>query len=223
MYQASLPMPLYKATKSGYADNFFDTGEMRLGTIWDFRQLEHGFALGDEWEGIRSHRFTHQGIAVVAGAVVKDSFVFCMSHNFDRNRFRHDGYDAAYRIDSLEFFEEIGRVVPTTIPIYGSLVHQVMYTNDYDEIAYIKKRISAGYERHRLNPPVGLLKPKPYSYQNEVRAIFEPVESVNLSLYDNLENGFSVQQFYQQKTIKSLLQPIHISAPKARRFTTRLF
>lgn len=49
-------MKLYKYTQKEFVENFFDTGEIRLGTLSDFRKSEkYNVAIADTREGMRDH------------------------------------------------------------------------------------------------------------------------------------------------------------------------
>lgn len=225
-YQRSLSVPLFKYTETRWADMFFETGQMRLGTIWDFRRSELGDELGDDIEGIRSYHFRKNGVPVVAGAVAKDSFVFCTSHDCDSNRFKNESYAAVYSINDIQFFIEIAKVLNSISTLKGSCVNQVIYAEESEVLEYVKEEFSfddykAGTQAD-IFPPVGLVKPPRLSHQNEVRAIFEPAESVNADQYTRFEDGASVSQLMEQKNLKSRLCPIDICVPNARKFATRI-
>lgn len=224
--QTTLPMPLFKAIQSRWADSFFDTGELRLGTVWDFRRSEFGDKIGDGIEGIRAYRFDIDGVPIVAGAVAKDSFVFCASHDFDAARFGDDQYDAAYIIEDVRFFIEIAKVLSATHHLKGCGLQQVFYADESEIIEYAKKEFSMqAYIDGTLTdimPPVALVKPPRFANQNEVRAIFEPLESANVSLYHQFDGCVAASQFMEQRTIISRLVPVNIVVPNARQFAKRI-
>jgi hypothetical protein len=198
--------PKYKYLEPGIAERFLNEGSVRIGTLFDFRKLEHGLWRGDAGEGTLLGRGTlsfdlREGTEVPAGlghvlAPVRGSnacmrFVDC---RFDIARSSPDYYifcvsnrrwpDGRVRdkacIEIFDFPEFVGHISMAL----ESQVKANTFPLCFVSVQY-RERTSdlAGAERDQELAPI--VKPSRYAWQNEARLLWQPrktpIEPVVLS------------------------------------------
>lgn len=205
-----IKFPLYKFSAKQWVDAFFQTGALRIGTLFDFHDVElHGRTRGDGLEGI----FVHEKDGLNRATIAQNQWMFCVSRAFDprcREAFGGDGY----RIDEIGFFFELKRALPmkTTTPLLAT-------------VQYVDRSATA-----KSLPPtrfVGLVKDRAnYGWQNEARIVWETDPPLPEDVWRRPEGApdSEVDAEYRRyvQGEKRRVGPICITAPAARAFCTRL-
>lgn len=181
-------MVLYKYMKREYARLLLDDGVLRIGTLYDYRDIEkHGGVTGDDSEGKKSLRmeidnevwepqtqpdFTKEAIKLEGLLQLKnlnfvkiieslDCYLFCATKVFDQNTMRGFGHDACVVIENpKKFFVAISR-----------LLRKIAKFNGFFPCQYVS-RIIPHDEDHGFHPAI--IKETTYSSQKEVRALWSP-------------------------------------------------
>ncbi len=220
MVDRRINFPLFKATKREFADAFFRNGSLRLGTIWDYRKEEYPLGIADAGEGL-CHLICDDGeVSVPVFLNAKDSYIFCVSEDDDRDRFSDAGYDAVYRIDDVRFVAEIAKVLQQTVELEGAGFAKIMYEADDDMAAEITRRLRLGVEAWFAVPPVGYWKNPAEAYQREVRALFSPTTDMNAGRYPEVSTSMTPADVDDHRRLLSLLQPINVQVPGAIQYAT---
>ena len=192
-----MQLPLYKYMKKKYVHDFFKNGTIRIGTLYDFREIEkHGPEIGDIDEGTKTlttdgyhmidtadpstlpswleesfqntfklksesgQLIIHARDGIRVRLTVPDRFVFSVSDKFDEKLMHEFGYDSCIKInDPKEFFTALT----------NKMKHMASWMM-LDHCIY-RSRIIIGEHDIGLEP--SLIKEERYSYQKEVRAIWE--------------------------------------------------
>ena len=194
-------MPLYKYMMKHHLRSFLARGSLRIGTLHEYRSIEsYGSVIGDDEEGTHYTSFQiPQGgtvnlmddtleavylrklllrennrkidleIDLAPGAVFiehgksPDLNIYCATSRYDPIVMKRFGYDACLKIeDPIRFFREISKVIRH----HGTFQWQ-------GPIVYANK--STQWNRPHLVHP-SIMKALKYSYQDEVRAIWDPTK-----------------------------------------------
>lgn len=185
---------LYKYTKREFAEGMIANGVFRIGTLSDFRRVEHGPAIGDASEG--TTKLTHS-VESAAWEEIKDSpavrslitgelgpggvfqnvgfsapfqspeaYIFCVSEHSSREVMESFGSDACLRIvDDQKFFAAL----------HGCLKDRGLVTSNYLVQRCVYRNRTQRWEKYERTHPA-LLKSPDYQSQAEVRGIFEPAK-----------------------------------------------
>lgn len=179
--------PVYKFVKEEYMDSFFKTGDLRLGTLHNFRKIEeYGINRGDPSEGknsvfqyVEHHdggkdgtfagQFFGKGIVVQNSTIIQhrdwpESYVFCSSRNFSEKLFfewhAKEGTTACYEIwHPLAFALAVQKVIA-----------QRAYFSGLDNVKYVDGHIDGASEDFKIEAP--FVKPLPYAWQDEFRWVW---------------------------------------------------
>ncbi|SFE79556.1 hypothetical protein [Spirosoma endophyticum] len=194
MSTLDLTAPLYKYTKSHHADRMMAEGWIRVGTLYEYRDIErHGPEIGDDMEGKRQLRFQGDGVikhfragglTITNARVINsggrtlnifaqnspDSFMFCCTHELDEVSMRKMGYDACVCISNPTlFFAEVTasmtRMGLTTVS--EALINKVVYVSKNDVLSGTDAR-----KDHGTLPSIEFQKDERFDHQKEVRAIW---------------------------------------------------
>lgn len=186
---------IYKYLPSKYANLLSDAGSIKIGTLYSYRKVEEfGSEIGDSNEGVVSE-YSHDEVAkrgdqlnpleeevikVGPGMVVEnnyieiyhnspDFYIFCASSSYDKSilgKLNQDypnyEYDACVEITDLKSF-----VKEITLAFSG----QVKFVGCFN-CTYIGRK----HHYTKKIPHPAIIKDPKYSYQREVRLIWEPRE-----------------------------------------------
>lgn len=200
--------PLYKFIDKRWKDRFFDHGELRLGTIYDYRDQElHAEGVHDAEEGLGFFGFPWVDLEsglVVAGqaAMAFNNLVYCTTDTYDPASHRFG--DDCFRIDDVRFFDAISDQLQD---FQGVFLRHVWYVPD-----------------RRFLPDVnfvGIIKPVAYAGDNEVRACWEPrtVQAMKGTL--STQEMLSEFERHFARLQREALQVTNIRVPEAVQFCTR--
>lgn len=176
-----------------YVEKFLAAGELRVGTLYDFRRVEdYGDETGDAGEGTKQvysdqrhvtestiPAFLQQKIRVGPGNRLDividgdgelsaefqdpDLYIFCVSMDFNRDRMRRLGHDACVVIEDASFFQHL---------------HNAMKPYIAPDSRGVLRDVLYGSRRHfhTEDPslPMAVVKPERFKYQNEARALWLP-------------------------------------------------
>jgi hypothetical protein len=185
--------PIYKFLKRGRMEKFFETGQIRLGTLHDFRNTEqHGNHIGDVVEGkstIHQHvayansaepnSFIGQFVEFNGGEMwdcrfiherdSENAYTYCASHIFSEEGFRDwhekEGLDACFEIfDPLGFRQAISK----------EIFEKARYVTE-SQIVYVDGDIPG--ESNLRHIPSAFIKQTAYAWQTEYRWLWEPRKS----------------------------------------------
>ncbi|KPZ66126.1 hypothetical protein AN392_00698 [Pseudoalteromonas sp. P1-16-1b] len=190
-------MPLYKFIEREFLDSFFTTGCLRLGTIYDFKDIvEHGISRGDHLEGqhgvkrsnngtleltkdkhepIISEMFKMEGegsATINGGTFVvtrksPNGFIFCTSNQFTEKLF----YDWE-REEGLDACYEISNVKGFIQAINKAIASGAFFYMNSD-VTYRDETIDYRSEHANINPAFTKFKDK-YGWQCENRTVWGP-------------------------------------------------
>lgn len=162
----NITFPLYRFTKKKWANSFFETGQLRLGTLFDYAMNErYGNAVHDRHEGYYAWRLPEKewtnGIPEMRFIIARNNLLLCSSTDYRESYYEEFDANCCIRIDSLAFFVAIDEVMKNEFtPL---LLRKVNYYDksrwdclpDYEDFA-------------------GVMKDIRFSSQKEVRALWEP-------------------------------------------------
>jgi hypothetical protein len=190
--------PIFKFSKKEHRDTLCKKGEIRIGTLFDFKSIEkHKGRILDLGEGTKTVNvffdkislpanelnkyglpFSGTGIVNLPNSTIslnyeeKDCFVYCSSSAFFSDSLKQaieDEYDACTLIiDPENFYKEIDENFDE-----GKLI-------TISPCIYEDRTISVKWAEHKdsiktiLDIPAVLIKPKEYSNQREVRGVLNP-------------------------------------------------
>lgn len=124
-------MPLYKFVEKQFLDGFFTSGSLRLGTIYDFKDVvEHGASRGDQSEG------EHQLIRGIDGTVTltKDKYEPIISEVF-----KMEG-------DGESYISNLSIVVPRRCPDGFIFCTSKLFTEELFQSWNAENNVDACYE-----------------------------------------------------------------------------
>jgi hypothetical protein len=215
-----IKFPLYRFTKKKWANSFFGTGQLRLGTLFDYAMNEkYGDAVHDRHEGYYVWRLPKakwtNGVPEVRFIVARNNLLLCSSTDYDESYYKEFDANCCIRIDSMEFFTAIDEAMKKEFtPL---LLRKVTYydksrwdcTPDYEDFA-------------------GVMKDIRFSPQKEVRALWEPQKlpldykslEFEPGYFNNLKNPLidvSEGEWYKKRMKKESkwLKPKTIFVPEA--------
>lgn len=188
------PMPvLYKYLRRSHAELLLKSGKLRIGTLYEYRNIEkHGAVIGDHEEGkssvymgIEDEIWTPenqpdfaksffnlgqggslrvQGITLEKPQESPNFYLFCATHEFDRKAMLDFGYDCCVVIEKPErFFAAITHTIRNKTIFQG--VHKCQY---------VPRRRSHGAD-NGIHPAI--IKDPTYRDQKEVRALWQPLKA----------------------------------------------
>ena len=219
---SSIKFPLYRFTKKVWADRFFQTGELRLGTLFDYAKNEsYGDAIHDRHEGYYiyiKYDNTPSGAPELRFTLARNNLLLCASTDYNEEFYEKFDADCCIVIESIDFYTEIDSILNNNCtPIILSKVNYYDKSSwtcipEYEDFAGIMKNIS-------------------FAEQKEVRALWEPknypmnegVVELSPELFDSFENplmDFHERAWFQDKIQQEAarLKPTTIFAPKAAKF-----
>jgi hypothetical protein len=214
--------PVYRYTKKFFADKFFHSGEVRLNTLRSYHDIEKlGSSVGDESEGFR-HFHTHvdgkiggkfKSTPTVFYADSINAWTICASKSMNFKFYAEFDSDCCIRINSIDYFLEIARVV--TNRWLGGSLFPIKYI-DTKEI--VKDILVTG-----RSPMLTHTKPRSYKWQNEIRLILEPWSPVTSksSLTEDPQIGLLTGDPRRNLSRARLfpdLEPLTAYAPNARKY-----
>lgn len=163
-----ISFPLYRFTKLKWANCFFGTGQLRLGTLFDYAKNEaYGKAIHDRHEGYYAYRVPQKewknGVPEMRFVLARNNLLLCMTTDYDERYYKEFDANCCIKINSLDFFAEIDAVLESGFT--NLLLRKVIYYDkgrwdcvpDYEDFAGVMKDVS-------------------FAPQREVRALWEPVE-----------------------------------------------
>ena len=228
-----LPLPdrLFKYTRRIFFDQFLIRGEIRLGTLFGYQDIEtFGISIGDDQEGHRYLWPEHPEIDVpmYTAMIALNSWIYCMTSLLDDRLFKEFDADCVFEITSPEFFHAIARTLFPECSL-GLLV-AVRYPSDEqisENIAAQSNR--AARAKHLELPRAAETKRPEYAHQSEVRAMWEPHSVRGALAPDGLSQAFSREDqdlywrdrraFLKSQTyLRPDLRARNIRIPEARSF-----
>jgi hypothetical protein len=162
-----VPLPLYRYTKKKWAERFFDTGQLRLGTLFDYAKMEsYGDAVHDRHEGYCPFNTGKLGPSqrpIIKLILARNNLVLCMADSHNRYLYNEFEAECCIRINDDRFFKEIDKQLQAEFT--SPLLRQVTYLDktrwdtapDYVDFA-------------------GAIKDAKFKRQREVRVLWEPIE-----------------------------------------------
>ncbi|CAH1387788.1 hypothetical protein [Candidatus Nitrotoga sp. M5] len=186
---------LFKFIERGHFDNFFETGCLRLGTIYDFKDIiGHGVSRGDTSEGehhlirgidetvtiskdkhepIISEIFKMEGqgsltfkdLSIVVPRRCEDAFIFCTSYLFNEGLFRD-----WFRENNLDTCYVINDVRSFIYEI-SQVISSSAFFHSNSNIIYTEERIDYQSKYADVNPAFTKLKSE-YCWQFENRTVW---------------------------------------------------
>lgn len=186
-------MSLYKFMKREYALSLVHSGTVRIGTLYDFRNIEdHASGIGDKGEGTRETRgaihfadsdqpnfpdflrrfakvdtggrFTAHDSLFVERQESPDFYVFCCSEEYNPDIWLERGYDGCVEIKQPDIFF---RALTKSLYAKGR-IKPGCYV---ERCVYIDRSQDYRWE-HPAHPAV--MKPPSFAHEKEMRAIWTP-------------------------------------------------
>lgn len=188
-------MPLYKFIEREFLESFFTTGCLRLGTIYDFKDIvEHGVSRGDQSEGehhivrgidgtikltkdkyepIISEVFKFEGegessisnLSLVVPRRCQDGFIFCTSDRYNEALFKD--WKREENLDSC--YQIIN--VPGFIQAISKAITNSAFFYANSNVTYTEKQIDYQSKVASINPVFTKFKGE-YEWQCENRSVF---------------------------------------------------
>lgn len=180
---AELPgtvFPQYKYLKSQYAEKFFASGALRIGTIFDFADTTvHRVRVADSNEGSKNFWRPDGGrLAMLANLNCINAYTFCTSDVLSNEIAREFDADCAIEIRSIKFFHEISKQISLKHFEVFSTIGPISYLSNETVLDYFEDFVLSGGRLDQIEsvaPGVARLKDPEFQSQCEVRAIWEPV------------------------------------------------
>jgi len=188
-------LSLFKFIEREFLDSFFATGCLRLGTIYDFKDIiEHGMSRGDQSEGehhlirringtvklakdkyepVISELFRFEGegeasisnLSIVVPRKCPDGFIFCTSNRYNEKLFKD-----WKREENLDSCYQIININGFIQAISKAIAHSAFfYTNS--NVIYTEKEIDYQSKHSNINPAFTKFKDK-YDWQFENRSVW---------------------------------------------------
>lgn len=207
-----LRSPFYKFTEQKYVDSFFESGCLRIGTLFDYHRIEtHGNARGDDREGLMRY-LDRQGRE--CEALSQNNWTFCVSRGLS-GRLRTEFGGAGYRINDWRFFHEVtralrGNMIARTEP---GVIADVRYVNSAIPFPPGSEKILyAGVRKDRAK----------YAYQNEARAMWQtdPPLATDYIMGTADQRPQAIRDYIDSENARVPVMVIEV--PAAVRFCTRL-
>ena len=184
----------YKYIPSQFARPFLDKGVIRIGTIYEYRNIEkYGSTIGDDNEGIVDEKETYENLTIrgpeetpellkgrihveegglfqmYGGSIVvreqsPDYYIFCITKEYNYSVMQEFKCDTCIEIFNIERFIQC---------LNKSMRHKGKFIGAF-ECAYKNKTVSPG-DRPQEHPAI--IKALEYAPQKEIRLIWEPKKS----------------------------------------------
>lgn len=172
--------PQYKYIDKRWAREFFETGQLRIGTLHDFSRVDfHGNRRGDQNEGARNYHQVGDSLrSIVVSTSSVNSYTFCTSSVLSRDIAKEFEADSVIEICEIDFFFEISKVMTMSFDIGSSTIGPIKYVNNEDVANFLLSYLEKGlnYEAIKAQMPnFARLKDSEFSSQSEVRAMWEPI------------------------------------------------
>lgn len=167
-FRRDLSFPLYRYSQRPHVDEFFNFGRLRLNPLLAYRKIENfNEAVGDASEGriiFGSRRFDKPLRFLTT---IRNQWTISFIERRDDERMMKEfGADSCYSVNSLDFFQIINENIT---PLCDScLLDRVVYIPDHQGGVNLDD-LEAGSPTF-----AGLFKRAKYSYQREVRPLWEP-------------------------------------------------
>lgn len=232
----AVKFPLFRYTKRTFFEEFTESGRLRLGTLYGYRDIEKlGEQIGDETEGgwTMSNvpgNLSPGEIPYVIGGSAVNAWMMCVSARQNKRLYRDFDANCCFQIHDFRFFTEIASALSDAGPIIGS-IDAVEYYKDGG--ALVKKAI----ERKAVGKDFMVCLQKQidrYGHQNEVRAVWEPwdegAQNIRLEnqkrLDDELGRLGSSKERMTAEILDGMVNPVNfpdlqarfVVVPDARRF-----
>lgn len=192
---------LYKFLRRQYALSFMETGELRVGSLYEYRRWEvHGSEIGDRGEGsketicvdpidspeeVMAHPFLSHLIHASPGAKVnihnasvtskeesRDLYIYSMTESLLPEAAREMGYDSCILIrHPTAFLSSIDNALRLVADLQDGFHVQGCVYVSRTQLYSLEHGVMPALQ-HQAHPAV--IKDTRYSYQREVRAIWEP-------------------------------------------------
>lgn len=162
----NLHLPLFRFTKRKWAEFFFRTGQLRLGTLFDYAKNEsYGDAIHDRHEGYCAFVLPHDqpisGRAVARVTLARNNLLLCFSEEYNEAMYAEFDADCCIVINDTRFFSCIDDELMNEFS--EPLVRRVTYLNKSKWDCMPKHEDFAG-----------VIKDIRFKDQKEVRALWEP-------------------------------------------------
>lgn len=223
----TIKFPLFRFTKKKWSNCFFSSGQLRLGTLFDYAMNEsYGEAVHDKHEGYYVRKLPEDkwinGKPSLHLVLARNNLLLCSSTQYDESLYEEFDADCCIRIDSIEFFNAIDKVLQKEFT--ALLLRKVIY--------YDKSSLACAPSNEDF---AGVMKNYSFSSQCEVRALWEPQpkEPRDYDMYKSIkpipglhtENSLinvSETEWYQAviKKESKLLKPKTIFVPEAVKYCT---
>ena len=218
----NINFPLFRFTRKEWADRFFKTGELRLGTLFDYAKNEsYGDAIHDRHEGYYvyiKYDETPSGMPELRFTLARNNLLLCASTDYNEDFYEKFDADCCIVIESIDFYTEIDSALKSHC---APLV--LCKVNYYDKSSWA---CIPEYETF-----AGVMKDIKFAEQKEVRALWEPQNypmnvggfEIPPGLVDPLNNSlmdFHEETWFQDKVQQEAvwLKPTTIFVPKAAKF-----
>ncbi|MBL5965938.1 hypothetical protein I7V30_11760 [Lelliottia amnigena] len=188
------PNTLFKFTEKQYMDNFFETGSLRLGTIYDFKDIiQYQMGIGDSDEGSHLlHRSIKESLSLtkdsneeiisealsvantVHPATIKNFTVIVPRHTQDRFIFctSKDYSDSLFKKWNEKYREINACYIITDAKKFADAISKVIkesvFFESRDDIIYTNKTIPYDSLLAKIDPAITKEKQE-FSWQNEHR------------------------------------------------------
>jgi hypothetical protein len=190
-------MPLYKYLKKAHAEQLLNHGKLRLGTLYEYRDMDtHGAVIGDKDEGTSSRfmevmyerwtpttqpeftksffnlgsdaTLTISGITLEKPQESPDFYLYCTTEVFDENALAEFGYDCCVLIERPQQF-------------FNAISHTIRYKATFDGVhqcQYVPRR-----QPHQSGDGIhpAIIKDPTYQSQKEVRALWRPIKKAGIT------------------------------------------
>lgn len=218
--ESTIKPPLFRFTKRKWANIFFRTGQLRLGTLFDYAKNEsYGDAIHDRHEGYCAFILPKDqpidGIPVTRLTLARNNLLLCFTDKYADAMYEEFNADCCIIIHDMRFFTCIDNVL----------------RNDFTELLmrrvnYIDKK--KWDSMPRVDDFAGITKDVKFSHQMEVRALWEPVKPhrnkvkiPNFTRHQTISDNFLInasEELWFDKYLKQeckWLQPKTIFVPEA--------
>jgi hypothetical protein len=228
--------PHYKYIERKFFDDFMRDGTIRLGKLVDFRDTEnHGDVVGDNREGVRViNSFgnnVRSSVPLWLSASAVNCYVFCTSAILSHDIMINFKRDFAFSIESVDFYVEISKAILLNTAVV-STIGVVKYISDDELIHNITELYNDSSSEEEMRsrfPQIVRLKDRNFEWQNEVRAVWEPI-SLAAKLwptgrkpddYEFMRSTHGAKPW--ENHVNHRLPPITIKCPSARKYIKPIY
>jgi hypothetical protein len=164
-------MPLFKYLPRQYADALLVTGAIKVGTLFDFRKMEHARGVADPSEGTKTILARPDREIITEDQAEKDAFFELSSRVLAGSV----STDACIEINDISgFLYELTRALNAVAPVWFDGIHEVQYRGRTQEQTLT--RFQDFNPAQGLHP--GLIEDPSFRRQKEVRAIWSPISTM---------------------------------------------